>query len=186
MAREAVSRVDPDVADITFRRLGIPDISLIHRWLHTPHVVRWWYEDLGTLEEVSEQYAAYIEGREQVEPYLILHGNRPIGYIQTYHVSDDEEYDTLVDIEDSAGVDLFIGEEEFLYRGLGPRLIRRFLEEVVFADESIEVCIIDPEPENKAAIRAYEKAGFRYFRSVQTSEGPAYLMRLSRREFTAR
>lgn len=170
-------------ARIGFRRLRTSDLPSIHRWLHEPHVARWWYEDVGTFEEVSDQYSAYIEGEEPIEPFLILYEDRPIGYIQSYRVSDDEEYDRLIDIEDSAGVDLFIGEEELLYRGLGPRIIRRFIEEVVFADESIEVCIIDPEPENRAAIRAYEKAGFRYFQSVDTSEGPAYLMKLSRTEF---
>lgn len=168
---------------IRFKRLRTSDLSLVHRWLHTPHVARWWYEDVGTYEEVSARYSAYIKGREPVEPYLILYGGRPIGYIQAYRVSDDEEYTELVGIEGSAGVDLFIGEEGLLYRGLGPRLIRRFLEEVVFADASIEVCIIDPQPENKSAIRAYEKSGFRYFKSVDTSEGPAYLMKLTRAEF---
>ncbi len=165
-----------------FERLKARDLPLVHRWLHTPHVYRWWHADAGTFEEVSARYSAYIEGREPVEPYLILYGNRSIGYIQTYHVSDDEEYAELVGIEGSAGVDLFIGEEGLLYRGLGPRLIRRFLKEVVFADAGIEVCIIDPEPENEAAIRAYEKAGFRHFKSVETSEGPAYLMKLGRTE----
>lgn len=169
--------------EIGFQRLKTSDLTLIHRWLHAPHVARWWHEDVGTYEEVSSQYSAYIEGRDPVEPYLVLHDGRPIGYIQAYRVSDDEEYRGLVDIEDSAGVDLFIGEEDLLYRGFGPRILRRYLEEVVFTDESIEVCVIDPDPQNTAAIRAYEKVGFRHFKSVDTSEGPAYLMKLARSDF---
>lgn len=173
------------MTEISFRKLHTSDIGLIHRWLHTPHVARWWYEDVGPFEEVEESYLSYIEGKEKVEPYVILHGNLPIGYIQTYRVSDNEEYDKLVGVENSAGADLFIGEEEFLYRGLGPHIIRRFLEEVVFADESIEVCVIDPEPKNRAAIRAYEKSGFRYFKTIQVpgEPEPEYLMKLTREEF---
>ena len=57
---------------------------MIHRWLHTPHVARWWYEDTGTIEEVSEKYSAYIEAKEPVEPYLILYEDRPVGHIQSY------------------------------------------------------------------------------------------------------
>lgn len=170
--------------EFRFERLRAEDLPLVHRWLHTPHVYRWWHADAGTYEEVSAQYSAYIEGREPVEPYLILYGNRPVGYIQSYRISDDGEYTELVGIEASAGVDLFIGEEDLLHKGLGPRLIRRFLEEIVFANEGIEVCIIDPEPENGAAIRAYEKVGFRHFKSVDTSEGAAYLMKLGRTEFS--
>lgn len=156
---------------------------MIHRWLHTPHVARWWYEDTGTIEEVSEKYSAYIEGKEPVEPYLILYEDRPVGHIQSYRVSDNEEYERLVNLKDSAGIDLFIGEADLLYKGFGPLIIRRFIEKIVFADTLINVCIIDPEPENGAAIRAYEKVGFRHFKSADTLEGPVYLMKLSRADF---
>lgn len=169
-------------ARIGFRRLQDADLPAIHRWLNTPHVARWWRQDTGTYEEVSEEYSAYIEGKEPVEPFLILYDGRPVGYIQSYRVSDDEEYEGLVGIEYSAGIDLFIGEENLLYRGLGPLVIRRFIEEIVFADKGIMVCIIDPEPENRAAIKAYEKVGFGYFKSADTSEGPVYLMKLRREE----
>lgn len=168
---------------VGFRRLQASELPMIHRWLHTPHVARWWYEDTGPYEKVAKQYSAYIEGEEPVEPFLILHEGRPVGYIQWYRVSEDEEYEELVDIEDSAGIDLFIGEEDLLYRGLGPLVIKRFIEEVVFADEGIETCIIDPEPGNGAAIRAYEKVGFCYFKSADTSGGHVNFMKLERGEF---
>lgn len=168
---------------ISFRRLRHPDLRLVHRWLHEPHVARWWYADAGDFDEVSAKYSAYIEGREPVEPYLVLHDGRPAGYVQSYRVADDEEYAGLVGIENAAGIDLFIGERDLLYRGLGPRIIRRFLQEIVFADGSVRVCIIDPEPENTAAIRAYRKVGFRHFKTANTSEGPAYLMKLPKEQF---
>ncbi len=170
---------------ISFRRLRTSDIPLIHRWLNTPHIARWWYEDVGTFEEVEERYLPYIEGREGIEPYLIVHGEFPIGYIQAYPISLSEEYSRLIGVSNSAGVDLFIGEEEFVHRGLGPRVIRRFLRENIFADERFEVCVIGPEPDNKAAIRAYGKVGFRYFKTIQVPEEPEpqYLMKLTREEF---
>ncbi|MGI8649979.1 MAG: GNAT family N-acetyltransferase [Rubrobacter sp.] len=169
--------------EIGFRRLRNADVSRIHAWLHRPHVAKWWYEDVGSYEKVFEQYSAYVEGKEPVEPYFILYRGRPVGYIQSYRVSDEEEFARLVGIEDSAGIDLFIGEEDLLYRGLGPGIVRCFLEKVVFTDKSIKACIIDPEPGNGAAIRAYEKAGFRYLRTIEAPEGKAYLMWLSREEF---
>lgn len=171
--------------NIAFRRLRHSDIALIHRWLRTPRVARWWHDDVGPYEEVAQRYTAYIEGEEPVEPFLILHEDSPIGYIQAYRVSDDEEYYRLIGVEDSAGLDLFIGEEEFLYRGLGSRVIRRFLREVVFANESVEVCVIGPEPKNRAAIRSYEKAGFYFFRTIQVpgEPEPEHLMKLTRKEF---
>jgi RimJ/RimL family protein N-acetyltransferase len=173
------------LVSISFRRLRHSEIPLIHRWLHTPHVARWWYEDVGTLEEVEERYSAYIEGRENVEAYLIFHEESPIGYMQTYSISIEEEYEKLVGVEGAAGLDLFIGEEEFLHRGLGSKIIRCFIEEVVFPDERYEACVIGPEPRNKSAIRAYEKVGFRHFKTVRVpgEPKPEYLMKLTREEF---
>ena len=172
---------------ISFRRLRASDLVLMHRWLNAPHVARWWYDEGASDREVKENSLPRIEGRETVEPFVILHGEKPIGYIQSYPISDgdDEEYARLVDVEKSAGVDLFIGEAEYLYRGFGQRVLRRFLAEHVFSDPGISVCVIGPEPKNVAAIRAYEKAGFRPFKTIQVpgEPEPEYLMKLAGEEF---
>jgi RimJ/RimL family protein N-acetyltransferase len=175
-------RLAEEPTRVGFRRLEASDLPMIHRWPHIPHVARWWYEDTGPYEKVARHYSAYIEGEEPFEPYLILHDGRPVGYVQWYRVSEDEEYGELVGIEDAAGIDLFIGERDLLYRELGPLVIRRFIEDIVFGEESVETCIIDPEPENRAAIRAYEKVGFSYSKSADTSGGPVNFMKLRRGE----
>jgi aminoglycoside 6'-N-acetyltransferase len=169
---------------ISFRPLRYSDLLLLHRWLNTPHVARWWYGDDTSWRGVQKEYTLYIEDREPVQPYLILHHDKPIGYIQTYLISHDEEYARLVGVEHSAGVDMFIEEEEYLYMGLGKEILRRFLGEVVFRDEGVRVCVIGPEPKNVAAIRAYEKAGFHYFKTIQVpgESEPEHLMRLGREE----
>jgi RimJ/RimL family protein N-acetyltransferase len=94
-----------------------------------------------------------------------------IGYIQEYPASDN-----------SAGIDLFIGEIAFLHRGLGASIIRQFLNDIVFADQAVESCVIDPSVLNRGAIRAYEKAGFRFLKT-ETSPGEAeahHMMRIGR------
>jgi RimJ/RimL family protein N-acetyltransferase len=154
----------------------------MHCWLNAPHVARWWYGDDISWRGIEEHYIPYIEGREPVEAYLILHDDEPIGYVQAYPISHDEEYARLVGVEDSAGVDMFIGEAEYLYRGLGCKILRCFLAEAVFREGGVRVCVIGPEPGNVAAIRAYEKAGFRYFKTIQVPEEPEYLMRIEREE----
>ena len=169
---------------LSFRPLRSSDLPLLHRWLNAPHVARWWYGDDTSWHGVQREYTLYIEGREPVEPYLILHDDKPIGYIQTYLISHDEEYARLVGVEHSAGVDMFIGEEEYLYMGLGREILQRFLDEVVFREERVKVCVIGPEPENVAAIRDYEKTGFRFFKTIQVpgEPEPEHLMRMSREE----
>ncbi len=183
---DAVTSTDPRKR-ISFRRLLTSDLGLMHRWLNAPHVRRWWYAEGTSLKEIEDHYLPAIEGGEATKLFLILHSGEPIGFVQSYRISaeDDETYATLVDVENSAGVDLFIGEPEYLYRGLGQQIVRRFLYEEVFSDPGVEVCIIGPEPENTAAIRAYEKAGFRFFKTIQVpgEREPEYLMKLTREEF---
>lgn len=69
-----------------------------------------------------------------------------------------------------------------LHRGLGPRILRQFVGAIVFRDKAITTCFIDPSPRNRGAIRAFEKAGFRY---VATGTDPdtgaaVYLMHITR------
>lgn len=185
--RSLPAHAAPDPARIEFRRLTTSDLPLVHRWLGAPHVFRWWYDEGTSYAEIEEKFVPRIEGRDQVEPFAILYEGSPIGYIQTYLIAHDEEYARLVDVEDSAGVDLFIGEAEYVYRGLGSHILRRFLGEVVFENEDVKTCVIGPETRNEAAIRAYEKAGFRYFKTIQVPEEqqPEHLMKMSREEFEA-
>ena len=176
-----------DPTGISFRALRSDDLDLMHRWLNAPHVKRWWYDEGTSRPEIREKYLPLIEGRDSAKPFVILYEDRPIGYIQYYPISaeDDETYASLVDVQNSAGVDLFIGEAGYLYRGLGRPVLRRFLSERVFSHPEIEACVIGPEPKNVAAIRAYEKAGFRFFKTIRvpTEPEPEHLMKLTRGEF---
>jgi RimJ/RimL family protein N-acetyltransferase len=150
------------------------DLPLMHRWLNTPHVVEWWPDEALPLDEIIAKYRPRIDGKEDVRCFVIVSGDTPIGYIQEYPAS-----------ENSAGIDLFIGEIEFLHRGLGASIIRQFLNDIVFADLAIESCIIDPSVSNRGAIRAYEKVGFRFFKT-ETKPGEAeahHMMRIGKEEF---
>lgn len=172
--------LDPD--PIGFRGLEPTDFDLLHRWLNVPAVLEWWREP-PTSEEVEEKYAPLVRGEDPTRPFLILYAERPIGYIQTYRIADEPEYARALDLDEAAaGIDLFIGEDAYRGRGLGPEILRRFLVDVVFADPEIESCIIGPEPGNTVAIRAYEKAGFRYLKTVAVPGEPEgeYLMRVGR------
>ena len=168
--------------EISFRQVGKADIPDLYRWRNEPHVTRWWYEDDDsepTLDVVAKNYGPDHDEAEQ--RFIILLGGRPIGYIQMYLLSDWPDYATLIQ-EQGAGIDLFIGEPDLINKGIGTSVIQRFVEDVVFADPSIDTCIIDPEITNTAAIRAYEKAGFVAVRTVvvPNTPGPELIMRRQR------
>ncbi len=84
----------------------------------------------------------------------------------------------------AAGIDLFIGEPDLVGKGHGPALIRAFLRDVVFQTYDVAECVIGPSIKNVSAIRAYEKAGFRFFKDavVPDEPDPEHLMRIRRDE----
>ncbi len=152
------------------------------RWLNMPHVREWWQNDPRTLEEAIEEYTPQIEGSDPTSSYIILYNERPIGYIQAYKIADWPDYARDLAVEEgAAGVDLFIGEPEYVHRGLGAPILHAFLCDVVFQMPGVTYCIIGPAKSNAAAIRAYEKAGFRHLKTVAVSseEEPEYLMRIT-------
>ena len=168
--------IEYDPEYIIFRKLTEADLPLMHKWLNTPHV-RQWYKILGndepTLQTVTDKYVPRIYGRDPVQCYLVLYNTRPIAYIQSA---------VVVDSINVRGIDTFIGEVDFLLKGFGVVNIRKFLQEIVFQEPGISICIIDPDPANKIAIRAYEKAGFSYSHTVRNViDGKlAYIMTLER------
>jgi RimJ/RimL family protein N-acetyltransferase len=133
---------------VTFRLMTSDDLPLLHEWLQRPHVRRWW-DPHETFAEVEAHYAPRIDGDDLVELYLALEGDEPVAFVQTY----------LTD-EATAGIDLFVADESRTGKGLGTRIIERFVDEVVFARPETIACIADPEHGNAASLRAFERAGF--------------------------
>jgi aminoglycoside 6'-N-acetyltransferase len=169
----------------TFRPLAEDDLPTMVRWLNTPHVRAWWQNDPRTIEEARAKYMPRIAGTEPTSAYVILADGRPIGYIQAYTIADWPEYAGAINVEDgAAGVDLFIGEEVYVHRGLGAPILRAFLRDVVFGMPGVTCCVIGPSASNASAIRAYEKAGFRHIKTVAVpgEEDPEYLMRITMEE----
>jgi RimJ/RimL family protein N-acetyltransferase len=149
---------------LAFRRMNADDLRLLYEWLQREHVRKWWSKH-ESYEEVVEHYLPAVEEREPTDLYVILLDDHPAGFIQTYLVSDYGDYRKLVDVEERvAGVDLFLAEAERIGRGLGSRVLADFLRDVVFAVPTTRACVADPDAENAASVRAFEKAGFRRVR----------------------
>lgn len=169
---------------LSFAPLTEADLPLMSRWLGNPDIYCWVGGSPRPHTEICAKYLPRIRGDEPTQCYLIRLRETPIGHIQTYRIADYPEYEAAVGLgQELAGVDLFIGEDRARHRGLGATILRQFMAEYVFAEETFEGCVLSPEPENRVAIRAYLKAGFRPMRIIQTSTGKELLMCVGRREF---
>ncbi|MCL2473122.1 MAG: acetyltransferase [Treponema sp.] len=156
---------------IYFKKLSKNDFELLLKWLNTDFVKEWYYrygdnKQDWTHEEVQNKYLPRIRKKEPTDSFIILYDDTKIGYIQTYLLKDYPEYEKFIQGGDnSAGMDLFIGEKEFIHKGLGAIIIKEFIRNYIFCNDYINKCIIGPEPKNLGAIKAYTKAGFKYVKT---------------------
>lgn len=171
---------------ISFRKLTIDDLLLMQRWLNQSFVHEFYDKDKeNTLDEITKRYGPKIKGEQPTNCYLVLYDNQSVAYIQSYKVNDWPEFGDYVKCNDeTASVDLFIGDENFMGKGFGSLMLIKFLKEKVFSGNQFTSCIIGPEPENKRAIRAYEKVGFKYQKTIKipTSKETTYIMELKRED----
>ena len=148
--------------EIAFRPVRAADFPLLRRWLEAPHLREWWGdpdEELGFIRDM-------VEGRDTTRPYLFALDGEPVGYIQYWFIGHHQnetwikDHPWLAELPaETVGVDLSIGVAELLSRGIGSAALKAFIRRL--RDEGHETIIIDPDPENKRAVRAYMKAGFR-------------------------
>jgi aminoglycoside 6'-N-acetyltransferase len=163
---------------IEFEPLRREHLELLRGWLDRPHVRLWWRDPEESLGHAADSLA----GRDPTSYYLIVVDDRAVGVIETYLVSDYPEWDAVVGPgEGVAGVDLLIGEEDAIGRGLGPRVLAQFARKVVFARPETQAVVATVEEPNRRSWRAFETAGFRHVRDVEEDGLPHRLMRLERR-----
>lgn len=161
-------------AEIAFRPLAKADLPLIYRWLNNPEVTRWYRLENKTYpqyEEVVADYLPRVRGETATLCYVIVVHGMDVGYIQCYRIGDHPPYAAVLDYdEDAWGIDMFIGEDEFRGRGLGAAALRQFVENEILPRPGVTGVVIAPNPANQRAIRSYERAGFRYLRTVWVPE----------------
>lgn len=166
-------------APLVLRPMTENDIPLMHGWLQRPHIVQWWGGEAERPKSLAETHAKYLPrvlAEEQVTPYIVMLGSRPIGYAQSYVAmgSGDGWWEDITD-PGVRGIDQSLGEEADLGQGLGTRLVTALVE-LLFRDARVTRIQTDPDPTNGRAIRCYEKAGFRALREIVTPDGPALYM----------
>jgi len=151
---------------LSFRPLRVTDFPLLLTWLSNEHVKQWWNDGDDTLEKVALHYG---DKEPEIARYILVESTaedeKSIGYFQYYPLS-----------QEIIGIDQFIGEVDRINQGMGTAAIRLFLEMIITRHKPQQI-ILDPNPENKRAIRCYEKVGFLYYATEQREDGEsAYMM----------
>jgi aminoglycoside 6'-N-acetyltransferase len=127
--------------DVKLRPLSEGDEGELLRIHRTPEVVRWWGEPEPGFpydEPESTRFTIEVDGRIA-------------GLIQFWEEREPQYR--------HAGIDLFI-DPALHGRGIGTEAVQR-LARLLKEEHGHHRITIDPAADNRAAVRAYEKAGFR-------------------------
>ena len=154
-------------ARYAFRPMTADDLPLVRSWLREAHVEQWWH-DADEFEFVSGDLSHH-----DMAQFVVTVAERPFGYLQCYNIG---AWHAGFGPQPAGtrGLDQFIGDPEMMGRGHGSAFIRAFSDELL--SNGVPRVVVDPNPTNARAIRAYEKAGFARHREVDTPDGRALLM----------
>lgn len=149
------------------------DIPLLRRWDAAPHVIAakgaesWgWERELARNPDWREQLIAEAD-------------HVPIGFVQIMDPARDDGHYWGDCPEGLRAIDIWIGEENYLGRGLGTQMMRMAIERC-FADPTVDAILIDPMASNTRARRFYERLGFRFVENRRFGDDDCAVYRLER------
>jgi aminoglycoside 6'-N-acetyltransferase len=161
--------------DVVLRPLRADDVERVAKIQAEPGVARWW--GLPNEAELRRQ----ADGSDnEAKALAIEREGELVGLIQ-YHEENEPDFR-------HAGIDVFLAERAQGH-GLGTDAVRA-LARYLIDERGHHRLTIDPAADNSAAIRAYEKVGFRmvgvmreYWRSPDGAWRDGLLMDMLAREF---
>lgn len=143
-------------------------LPLLHEWFQEPIVKKWYAREIEfDLDDIKDKYLPRLQDNTDIPSYLIQLDDTLIGFIQYYslrdHLPDGITHFTndLFKInrpDEIAGIDLFIANSDYRNKKLGVKIINEFCKTIA---KKFAIVVVDPTLENQAAIRCYEKCGFK-------------------------
>ncbi len=163
----------------TFKSLAPQDLPTLLSWFKEAHVAQWW--PTPEADEFFEFFLQRIRSKDTFAFIVHLNG-QPFGYIQYYRIDRTVEKAGSwlpQDIPEATtvGIDQFIGNKDMIGKGYGTQFIKEFITYLHSHIPELTTVIVDPEPDNTAAIKCYEKVGFIKVGTFETNHGHALLMR---------
>lgn len=152
--------------EVALRPATPADWPLIRRWLAMPDIEAWWGPAASTEAEVRLALASESAAIARI----VLLGGEPVGYA---HAVDAAIWgdDLPDDLEPGTwDLDLFVASAAHRGQGIGATALALLKAEVFATTLALAVCVF-PAIANERAVRAYEKAGFRWRRVWRDASG---------------
>ena len=136
------------------RKMESSDLPQFEIWLSKPHVKLWYHEPQDWIMEIEDQDKTF----SFIHHYMVICNNKPIGFCQYYACENsDEKWD--VDSDKAYSIDYMIGEENYLKKGHGKRIILELIN-MIKKHKDAKRIIVKPEKENVSSCKALLSCGF--------------------------
>ena len=166
---------------LTFRKARMRDLPLLERWEEAPHMIE-------AMPDFEWDYAEDLAHDPYWRQQLIAEADeQPIGFLQIIDAHREETHYWGDVPEGTHAIDIWIGEQDFIGKGYGWKMMNWALEQC-FANSTCQQVLIDPFASNRHAISFYKKLGFRFveMRIFDEEDEPCAVYQLSRSDWLAR
>ena len=152
--------------EIVIKPIQEEDIPLFDKWLDKEYIKKWFGEKENWLNEINERNGQY----SFLKHFIVYYNDRKIGYclyadcffLKSLEEEGHDFQEMYGDVEEqnhTYEIGYLIGEEEFLNRGIGKRIIQ-ILEDKITEIGGKEIAA-DPAEENIISIKTLLSNGFK-------------------------
>ncbi len=165
---------------MNLRPANTSDIATLRAWDSKPHVIA------ASGDDMPWDCDAELSVSPNWRDLLIAEvDSQPIGVMPIIEPAEEESH-YWGDVEPGQrAIDIWIGEETYLEKGYGTRMMTLALEKCFDAYQATAV-LIDPLVSNDRAIRFYESLGFCRIERRQFGDDDCYVYRLAHDDWEAR
>ena len=131
--------------------------ELMYKWCSQEFIYEWFEQRKLSYEEIENKYKNKLLANQQ-QLFFINYNDNKIGFVQIYKY-DDKKNEALIKYDSIYEYDVFIGEPEYLSRGLGKKIVN-YVNNYIYENYLCDCIVLRPFKRNERAVKCYEKCGF--------------------------
>jgi len=131
--------------------------ELMYKWCSQEFIYEWFEQRKLSYEEIENKYKNKLLANQQ-QLFFINYNDNKIGFVQIYKY-DDTKSEALIKYDNIYEYDIFIGESEYLSKGLGAKIVN-YINNYIYENYLCDCIVLRPFKRNERAVKCYEKCDF--------------------------
>ena len=141
--------------------------QLLNKWCSDKNVYEWFEQRVLSYGEIKEKYQRkLLEGKQKL--FMVYYQTKPIGFVQIYQY-DDIIFDEIKEYKNIYEFDLFIGEVDYLSKGLGSKIVD-YVDKYIYDYYHADCILLRPFKRNTRAIRCYQKNNYQIIKEYDSHD----------------